>query len=811
MYKIQKKQKMKNIIIILFLIIIQFFIVNASSPPKGTIRGTVIDRITKNTLPGANVILVNTYPLTGTSTDINGKFRLENIAVGRVSLKVTFIGYKDIYLNNLTLNTGKELILEIEMEENVITQKAVEIKGIADKSSALNKMATVSARSFTVEETSRYAGSRNDVARMASNYAGIVGSNDARNDIIIRGNSPSGLLWRLEGIDIPNPNHWGASTATGGPVCMLNNNLLSNSDFLTGAFPSEYGNAVSGVFDLKMRNGNNEKHEFLGQVGFNGLEVGAEGPFSKKNGSSYLINGRYSTMEVMEKMGADFGTGTGIPKYKDFAMKLNFPKTKLGNFSVFALGGNSDIDIWDSRKDTTTDKVDFYGGEGFDLTNSANMIVAGITNTCFWGSNTFTKLTFSAARHGFKTVIDSLTPDNQIKIANYRNDFTEDYLTAMFLLNHKINSRSYLKTGFFLKGLGFDLNERIYFKEDKDLRTVTDFNGNTWMLQPYLQFQYKFTDDFTLNTGLHSIYFGLNNDFTIEPRVGLKWSFTGNQSLSLGYGMHSQLNSISIYFRQTRMPDGSFKRLNEDMDMLKSQHFVLGYDRNITEFVRIKSEVYYQYIKNAAVNGNAPDYFSILNQGANFGYGTPDTLNVSGTGHNYGIELTVEHFLNKGIYYLITASIFESKYKGSDNVERNTAFNGNYVVNVLIGKEFVLGKNSETSKAKTSVGFDLKTTFAGGQRYTPSNVSYDVSSARFIQNYDETKAYTLQYKGYSRTDFKLTYRRNGKRITQEFALDIQNLFNQENVYSEKFNQKTGEKTFTNQMGIMIIPQYRIIF
>jgi hypothetical protein len=804
-------KKMKKFIAILILLFTHQIIVNAASALKGTIRGVVIDRITKNTLPGANIILLNTNPIIGTSSNVDGKFRFENIAVGSVSLKFTFMGYKDVYLNNLTLNTGKELVLEIEMDENVITQKAVEIKASVDKSNALNKMASVSARSFTVEETGRYAGSRNDVARMASNYAGIVGSNDARNDIIIRGNSPSGLLWRLEGIDIPNPNHWGASTATGGPVCMLNNNLLSNSDFLTGAFPSEYGNAVSGVFDLKMRNGNNEKHEFLGQVGFNGFEIGAEGPINKKDGSSYLINGRYSTLEVMEKMGADFGTGAGIPKYKDFSMKLNFPKTKLGSFSIFALGGNSDIEIWDSRKDTTKEKVDFYGGEGFDLTNSAEMIVGGISNTYFWGSNTFTKLTLSAARHGFRTIVDSIAPDNQAKIANYRNDFTEDYLTASFLLNHKINSRSYLKTGFFLKGLGFNLNERIYFKEDNGLRTVTDFNGNTWSFQPYIQYQYKFTDDLTLNTGLHAMYFGLNRDYTIEPRAGLKWSFAGNQSLSLGYGMHSQLNSISIYFRQTRLPDGSFKRLNEDLDMLKSQHIVIGYDRNITEFVRIKSEVYYQYLKNAAVNGNTANYYSILNQGANFGYATPDTLKVSGTGHNYGIELTLEHFLNKGLYYLVTASLFESKYKGSDNVERNTAFNGNYVVNALIGKEFTFGKNKENAKAKTSIGFDIKTTFAGGQRYTPSTISYDGTTNRYVQNYDENKAYSLQYKDYSRTDLKLTYRRNGKKITQEFAIDIQNLFNQENVYAEKFNQKTGEKTFTNQIGIMVIPQYRIIF
>ncbi|MFZ4401066.1 MAG: TonB-dependent receptor [Bacteroidales bacterium] len=802
---------MKKIILIISYIILSNFIVQASNAPTATIRGIVTDHISKVTLPGANIILLNISPVRGTSTNAEGKFRLDNVNVGRVSLKISFIGYKDVYLNNLTLNTGKELVLDIEMEENVITQKTVEIKASVDKSNTLNKMTSVSARSFTVEETGRYAGSRNDVARMASNYAGIVGSNDARNDIIIRGNTPSGLLWRLEGVDIPNPNHWGALSATGGPVCILNNNVLSNSDFLTAAFPAEYGNAVSGVFDLKMRNGNNEKHEFLGQIGFNGFELGAEGPINKKDGSSYLVNARYSTLEVMEKMGADFGTGSGIPKYKDFSMKLNFPKTKLGSFSIFALGGNSDIEMWDSRKDSTKDKVDFYGGEGFDLTNGSDMIAGGITHTLLLGVNTYTKFTLSAASHNFKTIVDSLSPVNQVKIPNYRNDFTENYITASFLLNHKINSRSFVKTGFFLKGMGFNLYERIYNNADLALRTITDFNGNTWMLQPYIQYQYKFNEAFTINTGLHAIYYGLNNDYSIEPRFGLKWNFAASQSLNFGYGMHSQLNSISVYFRQSKMPDGSFKRLNENLGMMNSQHFVLGYDRNITEFVRIKTEIYYQYLNHAAVNGEIDNYYSLLNEGANFGYATPDTLKSTGSGYNYGIEFTLEHFLNKGFYYLLTASVFESKYKGSDNVERNTAFNGNYVFNALIGKEFVLGNNKKEQKVRNILSFDLKTTYAGGQRYTPSTVLYNAVSGKYYREFDQSNAYSLQYKDYSRTDLKICYRRNGRKITQEWGIDIQNVFNQTNVYAEKFNQKTGEKSFTNQIGMMIIPQYRIIF
>ncbi len=243
-----------------------------------TVRGVVMDKQTRMTLPGAAVYILDSNPVRGTSTGHDGTFRLENVEIGRVSLGVSFIGYHDIVLSNLNLQSGKELVINIYLDEMVMSVDEVVITHRADKAEALNRMTSVSARGFTVEETERYAGSRNDPARMAANFAGVVGSDDSRNDMIIRGNSPMGLLWRLDWVEIPNPDHWGMAGTTGGPVSMLNNTLLENSDFMTGAFPAEYGNALSGVFDLRMRASNNEQYEFLGQVGCNGFELGAEGP-----------------------------------------------------------------------------------------------------------------------------------------------------------------------------------------------------------------------------------------------------------------------------------------------------------------------------------------------------------------------------------------------------------------------------------------------------------------------------------------------------------------------------------------------------
>lgn len=318
-----------------------------------TVRGTVVDVASKSPIVGAHVVVVNTEPLLGTVTDSEGEFKLEGVTVGKHEISVGFMGYQPVRLRNLLVKSGKELVLNIELEELVVTTEEIVVKAYSRKDKARNEMATVSARSFTVEETERYAGTWLDPSRMAANYAGVMAVGDQRNDIIIRGNSPLGLLWQLEGINIPNPNHFGTLGTTGGPISILNNNLLDNSDFFTSAFPAEYGNALSGVFDLKMRNGNNQKREYVAQAGMNGFELGAEGPFSKNSKASYLLNYRYSTLAIFDALGISFGV-SGVPQYQDISFKINVPGTKLGRFTFFGVGGTSYIELLEKTEKKMT-------------------------------------------------------------------------------------------------------------------------------------------------------------------------------------------------------------------------------------------------------------------------------------------------------------------------------------------------------------------------------------------------------------------------------------------------------------------------
>ena len=795
--------KLKLLFISLTMVIVSN--INAQNITQ-SIRGQIIEKQTQTTLLGATIIILDSNPVIATITDNDGYFLLENIPIGRISLQISYLGFNTVVLSNLNLVSGKELVLNIEMEEKIQTMDEVVITA-GKKGESMNRMASISARSFSVEESQRYAGTRNDVSRMATNYAGVCTSNDALNDIVIRGNSPTGLLWRLEGVDIPNPNHFGNLGATGGPVSMLNNNVLSNSDFMTGAFPAEYGNAYSGVFDLKMRNGNYSKNEFLFQLGLNGFELGAEGPISRKNNSSYLINYRYSTMGALQAIGISVGTGEAVPNFQDLTLKLNFPTKNIGRITIFGLGGISDINFLYSERDTTKEDDNVYAYKNRDVLSKSKMGVVGLSHTYIINSNTYSKLIIGASTIINDNVVDSVSAVTNIPTPYIRMDLTDSRIFGNFYINKKINSHHNFRIGVNVKRISMNLIDSIYKANYDRFVTRVDNNDFTYLYEAFIQWQYKLTDNLIFNPGIHYQQLALNNSYSIEPRFGIKWNLSNTQSFGIAYGLHSICQPLSVYFKQVELPDLSYLRPNEDLDFTKSHHYVLGYNLQINKNLRLKAETYYQDIFQAVVEPNESAY-SILNSNS-FTRFTPDSLINGGSGANYGIELTVERFMNKGFYYLLTGSLYESKYKGSDGILRNTAFNGNYVVNVLAGKEFEVFTNKENAKFKKAIAIDGKFTWAGGLRYTP--VDIDKSMENGQTELDEENPFSKQFEDYIRPDINIAFRLDGKKVSHELSFDIQNFINRKNPYTMTFNTETGEEEIIYQLDIYPMVQYRIVF
>ncbi|MCE3279892.1 MAG: TonB-dependent receptor [Bacteroidetes bacterium] len=768
-----------------------------------TIRGRVIDSDSKSEIIGANVILLETDTLYGSVTDIGGNFRIENVAVGRRAIKVTSIGYEDAVLTNIIVTSGKEVVLTIELREKVYTSAVIEITAAADKTRANNDLVTISARNFQAEETGRYAGSRGDPSKMVANYAGVSSGNDARNDIIVRGNSPLGVLWRLEGVDIPNPNHFSAQGATGGPISMLNNNVLGNSDFLTGAFPAEYGNKNAAVFDIKLRNGNNEKNEFTGQIGINGVELGAEGPISKKQGSSYLVNYRYSTLELFNKLGIRFGVSAS-PDYQDLSYKINVPTQKAGIFQVWGIGGIGKLKLLDSELKPGDWS---YISKGEDLVFKSSMGATGLSNLYFFNSKVSGKLSLSVSASDLDAYVDTLSPVDGSKFRDAKNKSTEGSAIANYTLTSKFNARHLIKTGATYQNIFFNATSYNYSTEyNKYIYDLNVKNSNAGLIQSFLHWQWRPSDKITVNTGLHYQNFLLNNTWALEPRFGLKYKLTEKQNISVGYGMHSQMQPVIYYFYDTYDPvNDSYFKSNRNLDLSKSHHAILAYDYNFAPDFRFKFESYYQYLYNIPVQKNWNSSFSMINVGnALEGIPLVDSLENTGTGENYGIEFTIEKFFSKHYYFLLTTSLYDSKYRGKDGVLHNTSYNGGYVLNALCGYELGLGKNKNRN-----LSFDLKYTLAGGNRYTPIDLESSTSMGHAV--YRDNEAFTKKYNDYSRFDIKVSFKTNRKRTSQSLFIVVENIFDTPNILRESYNPETQSIQKEYQLGLFPYAGYRIEF
>lgn len=775
-----------------------------------TLRGVVLDQQSESPLIGATVQLIvpaGTTPL-GAMTDADGRFAIKAVPVGRQALRISYLGYETLTVPNVLVTAGKEVQLELRMQESFESLKEVVINGRADKDRPVNELATISARQFNTEEVLRYSGGRNDVAKLVANFAGVAANNDARNDIIIRGNSPTGVLWRLEGIPIPNPNHYSTLGTTGGPVSALNPNMIATSDFLTGAFPAEYGNAMAGVFDIALRTGNQERTEFTAQLGaFSGLEAMAEGPLNRNHNGSYVVAYRHSFAELASAAGLNIGT-KATPKYKDLTFNIDFGNTKAGKFSVFGIGGLSSIDFLAAELDTT----DLFANPNENAYNTSKFGVLGLKHNLLLNDHAYVRSLVSVSYAGTTYQSDDLLIDDGRPFRT--NDVRDDGVTYRIssFYNTKINNRLTVRTG----GLAqiFTLDTRFDTRAHTpdlngdgkpDWWTERDFNGAFSLLEAYGQAQYRLTERLTLNGGLHGLYFDQTNDFALEPRGAVNWQFAPKNTLSLGYGMHHQNQPLPVFLFREQQPDGTSVPTNSDLGFTRSQHLVLGYDLKPGANWRVKAEAYYQWLDDVPVE-STPTSFSMLNTGADFIFPEKGSLVNAGTGANYGLELTVEKFFSQGWYGLFTLSLFEAKYKGSDGIERSTAFNGQYVVNALAGREFALGRSG-----RRFLTLDTKLTAAGGRPYTP--VDLDASRAAGKEVLYDEQAFSQRLDPYFRWDVKLGFRLNSakRKLSQTFFLDFQNVTNHRNIFAMRYNTVREEVGRIDQIGFFPDVLYRVEF
>ena len=768
--------------------------------PTQTVRGKVFDSESNFPLAGAKIIIEVNGQKYMAAAGTDGDFAIAKVPVGKHQLDASAPFY-DARTLTVEVTSGRELIVQIPLQEKVSQQQDVRVVG-RKQGEVLNEMAVLSAQQFSVEETNRYPGSRMDPARMASNFAGVNGADDSRNDIVVRGNSPLGVIYRVEGIDIPNPNHFAISGTSGGPVSLLNNKILGNSDFFMSAFPAEYGNSLSGVFDLKLRSGNSNQHEFTGQFGLLGTEFLAEGPLSKNSKSSYLVMGRYSTLTIFQALNINLGTDA-IPKYFDGAFKFNWILKNGGQLSFFGMGGGSDIAI--KISDFTEYTEDLYGEGDRDQYFGTSMITSGLNYKKSLSEKTFITSTLAYSQENQRTrheylknrrldPTDSLIKyDEKYYMMGY--GFQVQKVSGYTAINHKVNKQHLIKAGISFDLISMDFRDSCLYDLDSaalGFETRWNYQGTAAIIQPFVQWKWRISDHMDFTAGVHAQYFTLTNSISpFEPRLGWKYRMDKGQAIFAGGGLHSMIQPYYTYAYQYL--DG--KPGNMNMDFSRSAHSGIGYEKSFNKGFNIKTEAYYQYIYNIPVTV-APSSFSMINVGSGFSRLFMDTLVNDGTGYNYGLELTVQKYFDKSFFFLFSGTIYDSKYRGSDNILRNTSYNGSYVVNFLGGKEFKVGERS-------IIGIGGKVTAAGGKRYGIVDIEATNASKEII--FQDEGFNDSIFNDYFRVDFKISWRKNADRVTHEIGLDLVNILGTKNLLTLAYRPPLSDQDFIDQQNGTFLP------
>lgn len=757
-----------------------------------TIRGNVLDSESKQPLIGASVF-IEQPEMMGVTTDMDGRFRLEKVPLGRVEVKCSFLGYEPWTSGLITLSSGKETVLQIELSTAINQQAEVTVVGSQD-GQAKHEMMAVSSRSFSINEANRMAGSISDPGRVALNFPGVTAAQDNDNDVIVRGNSAAGILWRLEGIDVPNLNHFSRPGSSGGGITALSPYVMGNTDFSTGAFPAGFGNAISGVFDINFRKGNTERHEMMFLAGLLGLNFGAEGPMSKTdNGSSYLFNYRYSTLGILNSIGLYIVDENTNNTYQDLSFNFQLPTKGKARFSIFGIGGMSDEN---TKFQLDTSKWERYS-DRLRTQFFTDLAVLGLSWTQSIDEQSFVKTVLAGTYNDVREQDDTLDVTSAFHTIR-QTRFSNKRIALHSFYNRKLSSRLILRTGITVENIFFLFHENRHVDSLGGTVNIIDGEGFTASLQPYAQVKYRPTGSTTVIGGLHGVFLFLNNTWSIEPRISLRQDLGGGNRITAGYGLHGQYLPLGSYFTRFSMPDGSERYTNRGLEMVKSHHFVLGYELDFLRHYRFKAEAYYQYLHHLPVSADPSRTFMQLNERSGY---AKDSLVSKGTGMNYGLDMTIERRYSTRWFALVNGSVFRSQYTPLNGITYSGAYDSRFVVSATGGYEFRF-KNSALE-----VGFRLQ--YMGGFRYTPIDEARSAAAREAITI--DSLAYTQTYPDYFRPDLRIAYRQNRPKYAWTLSLDLGNIIDYRNILRTYYDRDTNELSYRYQMGFVPLLAFRVDF
>lgn len=757
-----------------------------------TVKGTVLEIFTETPIEGVEIkILKEGVAIKSAVSNAAGNFKITNIEIGTYDVLFRHINYEAFISPGVEISVSKEIVLDVDMALSSVSLSEIEVTPPKLRGKPVNEMATTSSYSIQADDAKRIAGGLDDPIRVAGTLPGVTSATGfSENFISIRGNSPRALKYMMEGIELPNPTHFARIGSAGGTFTLFSLQLLDKSDFYTGAFSAEYGNALGGVFDAKFRKGNSEKYEHIIQAGVLGLDIASEGPLSKNKKASYAFNYRYGLVGLARLIG--YPTQ---PVYQDFSFTLNFPLNNRSNLKLFAIGGTS-------LRDRNAETDSTLWEESIDRTNlvlKSEMGTLGAVYKYFLTDRTVFKATAAAS---YTNQIDNkqYVNDDYSVIDQRKNEYSSLPLSIAASIKHKFSKHHFHVTGFNFVNTFHDWRSSRYLFRTQSF--VTPFNGSgvSNEFKAYTLSKFFLSDQWAVNAGLHYTSYDVNAGQAIEPRVSIDYRINDKHALSASYGMHSQIEHFATYWFTDRSNEANLHP-NRSLGFARSNHYILGYKGKVWTNHSLRIEAYYQDLYDIPVDPFGS--FSMINMTE---LNQIRLLNNNGTGQNYGIDIGFERYTENGLYYILNGSLFRSFYRGGDGVQRSTAYDNMYNVKILIGKEYKLKEKDGKYKA-----FAWNTNLAslGGQPYTP--VDLDASELEQETIYNESIAFTKRDKPLVILDFTFSYKINSEKRRSVWSIQIKNLFSNGNAIYREYDTVTKREVTIPSSSIFPVVSYRLEF
>lgn len=748
-----------------------------------TLRGTVRDAGSGEVLVAANLRLIaamDSLPLTA-RTDTTGQYVFQNLRLGYYTLEVWHSGYSPMKFREIYIAGGKETVLDIAYDRD-FDLPLLSITGAA----ARRPPQPLSEIPLTREQTLRFPATFFDPARLAMTYPGVMNNDDQANGLSIRGNSPAFVRWRLEGVDVVNPNHLtNAGTisdrpmAAAGGVLMFSAQLLDNSSLLTGSFPAGYGDALGGIMDINLRRGNSRQHEFTAQAGLIGLDFAAEGPLLQKGKNSYLVNYRYSTVGLLGQMGISFGDEE--IDFQDLSFKLNFQGKNGGEWSLFGLGGLSN-NVFEHKTDSVAIEAfkDF-----FDIDYQSKTGIIGLSNWSPLGKKGWVKFTIAAS--GQTNERSSVSEADEYKQYGSNDELEESKVSGTATLSQRLSAQIRLMAGSMLT--------RQYFRGESvvNLSPQEIARHEFFVAQPWANILWNSKNEKTaVRLGLHSLIFPYKDRISAEPRLTVMQTLAPNHRLALSAGQYSQVAPLWL--------------LKDELDIMRAWHAGLNYSWAINSGWIFRTELFWQRQTDSGVDENTASTFSLLNEN-DYRIYLQKELIYNGLGENKGVEISVERYLSGGWFVLANATLFKSDYRGSDRVWRPARWDARHVFNFTGGREWQRDKRPGHVRA---FGVNGRLGWSGGLRAMP--VDATASAAAGATVFDDNDGFSINQKDYFRLDLRVYWKRSfSDRRNSTFAMDFQNATMQENVAYQYFDPFTKKVETKYQLGLIPNISWRLEF